>query len=177
MLSSTGRFFRRAESAANGQGDRYHPERPMRPIRMRPFTRRLFQALAYEAIAILFIGPAMAMMFEQPLISTLTLAAIMSAIAVAWNFVFNSMFERWEARQIVKGRSLLRRLAHGVGFEGGLVLVLVPLLAYWMETTLLKAFLADLGILAFFFVYTVGFTWAFDRLFGLPLAATTAGDV
>ena len=31
--------------------------------------------------------------------TTLALAVAMSAIALAWNYVFNSVFERWEARQ------------------------------------------------------------------------------
>ncbi len=95
----------------------------------------------------------------------------MSTVALGWNYVFNWLFEAWESRQIVKGRSFRRRLAHGIGFEGGLVLMLVPVMAYWLETTLLKAFLADLGILAFFFVYAIAFTWAFDRVFGLPQSA------
>ena len=72
---------------------------------------------------------------------------------------------------IAVGRSLARRVAHGVGFEGGLVLWLVPLMAWWLDISLWHAFLADLGILAFFLVYTVVFTWVFDRVFGLPASA------
>ncbi len=116
----------------------------------------------------------MSLLFEQSVGSTLALAVFMSTIALGWNYVFNWLFETWEARQVVKGRSLKRRLAHGIGFEGGLVLILVPVMAYWLETTLLKAFLADLGILAFFFVYAIAFTWGFDRVFGLPQSATKA---
>lgn len=139
---------------------------------MSPTTRRVVQAVLYEAFAIAFVGPAMSLMFEQPVGSSLALAVIMSTIALAWNYVFNGIFEAWEARQVVKGRSFKRRLAHGIGFEGGLVFLLVPVMAYWLETTLLKAFLADLGILAFFFVYAIVFTWAFDKVFGLPQSAT-----
>ena len=29
----------------------------------------------------------------------------------------------------------------------------------------------EAGMLAFFLVYTYGFNWAFDRIFGLPAAA------
>ena len=32
-------------------------------------------------------------------------------------------------------------------------------------------FVADLGLMAFFFFYTMAFTWAFDRVFGLPASA------
>ena len=138
---------------------------------MSPRTRRILQALLYEAGAVAFVGPVLAWMFGTPMGSTLALSLLMSSIALAWNYVFNALFERWEARQPVKGRSFARRLAHGTGFEGGLVLFLVPLMAWWLETTLLKALLADLAVLVFFFVYAVGFTWAFDQLFGLPDSA------
>ncbi|MFT3664980.1 PACE efflux transporter [Piscinibacter sp.] len=140
---------------------------------MSPTTRRrVVQAILYEVFAIAFVGPAMSLMFGQSAGSTLALAVVMSTIALGWNYVFNGLFEAWESRQAVKGRSFGRRLAHGIGFEGGLVFLLVPVMAYWLETTLLKAFLADLGILAFFFVYAIVFTWAFDRVFGLPQSAS-----
>lgn len=117
------------------------------------------------------VGPAVAWMFATSLQSSALLALAMSSIALAWNYVFNALFERWEARQVVKGRSLGRRLLHGIGFEGGLVLFLVPLMAWWLNISLLEALIADLAILAFFFVYAIAFTWAFDRVFGLPDSA------
>lgn len=140
---------------------------------MTPTTRRVVQAILYEAIAVAFVGPAMALVFVEPVASTLALAVLLSTVALGWNYVFNLLFERWEAHQAIKGRSIWRRLAHGTLFEGGLVLMLVPVMAYWLHTTLLKAFIADLGILAFFFVYAFVFTWAFDRVFGLPQSAAT----
>lgn len=141
------------------------------PLALTPTARRIVQAVLYEAIAITAVGPAMAWLFDAPMASSLTLALLLSSVALAWNWVFNGLFERWEARQAVKGRSWQRRLAHGAGFEGGLVLMLVPLMAWWLNTTLWAALLADLGLVAFFFVYAVAFTWAFDRIFGLPESA------
>ncbi len=86
------------------------------------------------------------------------------------------MFERWEARQAVRGRSFVRRLAHGVGFEGGLTVLLVPVMSIWLEISPLEAFIANLGLLAFFFVYAVGFTWVFDKVFGLPASAAVRNE-
>ncbi|MBC7916828.1 MAG: PACE efflux transporter [Rhodoferax sp.] len=138
---------------------------------MTPTTRKVVQAVLYESIAIAVVTPVLAMGFSHPPGSAFVLSAVMSTIALAWNYLFNSVFERWEARQAVKGRSLGRRLAHGVGFEGGLALILLPVMAWWLDVSLLEAFIADVGLLVFFFVYTVGFTWAFDRIFGLPDSA------
>jgi len=84
---------------------------------------------------------------------------------------FNAMFERWESRQAVRGRSVRRRVAHAIGFEGGLALFLIPLVAWGLGVSLVEAFWLDLGLLAFFLVYTFVFNWAFDRVFGLPASA------
>lgn len=138
---------------------------------MTPRTRRVLQAVLYEVFAIAFVGPVLSLVFDEPPASTFGLAVVLSSIALAWNFVFNSLFERWEAQQAVRGRSWKRRLAHGIGFEGGLTVMLVPVMALWLNTSALNALLANLGLLAFFFVYAVAFTWAFDRVFGLPRSA------
>ena len=138
---------------------------------MTPITRRIVQAALYEGIAIAVVTPTLMLAFSHPPGSALMLSVLMSSIALTWNYLFNLVFERWEARQTVKGRSLARRIAHGIGFEGGLAIILMPVMAYWLDVSLWTAFVADLGLLAFFFVYTVAFTWVFDRIFGLPLSA------
>jgi uncharacterized membrane protein len=99
------------------------------------------------------------------------LAVVLSTMALTWNYVFNWIFERWESRQSVRGRSFARRLAHGAGFEGGLVIILLPVMSLWLDISLTTAFLANLGLLAFFFFYAIAFTWCFDRVFGLPASA------
>ncbi len=71
----------------------------------------------------------------------------------------------------VKGRSLKRRIAHALGFEGGLGAILIPVMAWWFGISLWEATVMEAGMLAFFLVYTYGFNWAFDRIFGLPAAA------
>ncbi len=138
---------------------------------MSPITRRVVQAILYEVFALAFVGPALALLFDQAMASTIALAVVMSSIALGWNYLFNLIFERWEARQAVRGRSAMRRLVHGLGFEGGLVFMLVPVVAFWLDISFLEAFLVDLGVFAFFLVYAIVFTWAFDSVFGLPPSA------
>ena len=140
---------------------------------MTPRTRRVLQAVLYEVFAIAFVGPVLGLLFDKPQSSTLALAVVMSTIALCWNYVFNAGFEWWESRQVVKGRSLVRRLLHGAGFEGGLTVLLVPVMGHWLGISYLNAFMANVGLLAFFFLYAIGFTWAFDRVFGLPQSATS----
>jgi len=134
-------------------------------------TRRLVQAVLYELFAISFVGPVLSLVFDKPVGTTLGLAVVLSSIALGWSYAFNTLFERWESRQSVRGRSFARRLAHGIGFEGGLVLFLVPVISRWLQITPLEALIANLGLMAYFFVYAVVFTWTFDRVFGLPESA------
>lgn len=138
---------------------------------MTPRARRVVQAILYEVFAVAFVGPVLGVTFDKPMTSTIGLAVVLSTIALAWNYVFNALFERWEARQTARGRSLARRLAHGMGFEGGLTVILMPVMALWLKISPQAAFLANLGLLVFFFVYAIVFTWAFDRVFGLPESA------
>ena len=74
----------------------------------------------------------------------------------------------------MRGRGLARRAAHAIGFEGGLVFILVPLFAWWFGVGLWAAFVMDLGLIAFFLCYTFAFNWVFDHLFGLPASAMAA---
>jgi uncharacterized membrane protein len=135
--------------------------------------RRVVQAVLYEAIAWMFVTPVVAWVFAHPPMSAFVLSAIMSLVAMVWNYLFNVAFERWEAKQEAQGRSLRRRIFHGAAFEGGLALLLIPIMAVWLKVSFFEAFYADLGIIAFFFIYTITFTWAFDRVFGLPKSATS----
>ncbi len=48
------------------------------------------------------------------------------------NFIYNCLFEFWERRQAVRGRSIVRRVAHAIGFQLTLVVYLIPLIAWWM---------------------------------------------
>lgn len=134
-----------------------------------PWRRVIFVSL-YEIIAIA-VSSLLFMATGQGASDSGVMAVAASSIAIAWNVGFNHLFEKWEARQSVKGRSVLRRVVHAVGFEGGLALVLIPLMAWWFGVSLWQATLLEAGLLLFFLVYTYVFNWCFDRLFGLPASA------
>ncbi|MDO5691956.1 MAG: PACE efflux transporter [Pseudomonadota bacterium] len=130
--------------------------------------RRVIYVALYELIAIVVVTLAMLLFTDHGLSNSGGMAVGSSAIAVGWNLVFNYFFERWELRQPVRGRSTARRVAHAIGFEGGLLLWLVPFIAWWLGVSLWQALVLDIGLLVFFLVYTFVFTWVFDRAFGLP---------
>ena len=135
-----------------------------------PWRRVVFVTL-YELIAIAVTTVGFMLFTDSGAAHAGVISAASSVLAVVWNVAFNALFERWESRQSVRGRSLGRRVAHALGFEGGLALMLVPLLAWWFDVGLWQALVMDLGLGLFSRVYTFVFNWGFDRVFGLPGAA------
>ncbi len=133
-------------------------------------TRRIVYVAAYELIALTLTTGYM-MLMGQDLAASAIASAAVSLTAVIWNLVFNWLFERGEARQSRRGRSMGRRVLHAVGFEGGLALIIVPFFALWFGISLWEALVLEAGVLVFFLIYTYMFAWAFDQLFGLPASA------
>ena len=65
--------------------------------------RRVVYVSIYELIAIAVATLGLAQFSSQGVGHAGVMAVVSSGIAVAWNFVFNTFFERWEARQVVSG--------------------------------------------------------------------------
>ena len=138
---------------------------------MQGIRRKIVYVSLYELIAIAISSTGLAAGSGSSVQHAGVAAIASSVIAVVWNLVYNTAFERWEARQSVRGRSLGRRAAHAIGFEIGFIFMLVPLFAWWLDIGWWHALVLDLGLSAFFLVYTFVFNWAFDAVFGLPASA------
>ena len=138
---------------------------------MTPARRKIVYAVSFETLGALLASAALMLMSEASASSSLVLSLLTATIALSWSFVFNTIFEAWEARQPVKGRSLRRRTVHALLFEGGLVLICIPVMAWWLQVGYLEALVYEAGLIALFIVYTYAFTWGFDRIFGLPASA------
>lgn len=133
---------------------------------MSPHVRRIIYVVAYEVIAILVVTGALVVLGFGGGSSGL-IAVVSSTIALVWNYVWTTMFEAWEKRQKSQDRTVGRRIVHAIGFEGGLIVFLVPVIAWILRIGLLEAFILEIGLLAFFLVYTFVFAWLFDIV--LPL--------
>ncbi|SJN11951.1 hypothetical protein FM113_13485 [Leucobacter sp. 7(1)] len=128
---------------------------------MSAILRRVIYVITYEALAIVFITLTLLALGHGGAGSGIV-AVASSTVALIWNFAWTSLFESWEKRQASQTRTVPRRIAHAVGFEGGLVVFLIPVLSGILGISLLDALVLELGILAFFFVYTFVFAWVFD---------------
>lgn len=138
---------------------------------MSPARRRLTYVLLFEGIGIVLAGAFLTVFAGQSGESSGIVAAVTSVIAMGWNFLFNTGFEAWEARRPIKGRPTSLRIAHAIGFEVTLSMLLIPFIAWWLGISLLQALIYDIGLIALFMAYTFLFNLGFDRVFGLPASA------
>lgn len=138
---------------------------------MSPTARKIVYAVSFETLGTLLASVYLWLVSDAGPASSFGLSVLTATVALCWSFVFNSLFEAWEARQAVRGRSLRRRTAHALLFEAGLVTILLPIMAWWLQVPVLTALIYEAGLIALFLVYTYLFTWGFDRIFGLPASA------
>jgi uncharacterized membrane protein len=149
----------------------YHAHAVIKEKHMQGLKRKIIYAITFELIAVALTSSLLMLLGGHDAGHAGVAAIASSAIALLWNLVYNTLFEAWEARQATRGRSWMRRAAHAIGFEGGLVVTLVPLFAWWLDISLWQALVLDIGLVLFFMAYTFAFSLAFDRIFGLPASA------
>ena len=143
---------------------------------MQGFKRKLVYVTAYELIGMTISALGLALLSGHAPASTGPLAVIITTIAVSWNFIYNYLFEFWESRQASRTRTVRRRVLHAIGFQLTLVVYLIPLIAWWMNVSLVQAFLLDAALIVIIPCYTFVYNWVFDKVFGLPASALPASE-
>ncbi|CAI8990532.1 Multidrug/biocide efflux PACE transporter [Pseudomonas sp. IT-P12] len=122
---------------------------------------RICQAIGFELLAILICTPLLAWIMDKPMLDMGVVTVVLAALALAWNVVFNGVFDR-VLRHFAVVHNAWTRVIHALLFEGGLVAVGVPLIAWWLDVSLWQAFLMDIGVLLFFLPYTYVYHWGYD---------------
>lgn len=125
--------------------------------------RRLIHAISYEVILLVIIAIALSFIFSMPLEVTGILGVIMAIISVIWNMIFNHYFEKVEHKYQWK-RTIPVRILHAIGFEGGLMLATIPIIAYMMKMSFIDALILDFGLTMCILVYTFIFQWCYDMV-------------
>lgn len=136
-----------------------------------PLGRRITYAVVFEILAVGFTTLILALLGNESG-SAFIVGVVSSTVALTWNLVFNWGFEALERRIGITHRPWFMRVGHAILFEGGLVVMLVPAIAWILGITLLEAFILEIGLLIFFLIYTAIYAWFFDRVFGLPEPAS-----
>ena len=136
---------------------------------MRSTRDRLRHAIGFELVGLAIIIPIGALAFHLPLHDIGVVAFGSATLAMIWTYIYNIGFDH--AMQRLTGgvqKTFAHRIAHALLFEAGLLLALLPLMAFYLGITLWQAFVMDLAFALFYMAYALAYNWAYDRAFPLP---------
>ncbi|MAN78141.1 PACE efflux transporter [Pelagibacterium flavum] len=142
---------------------------------MRTAWDRVRHALCFEIIGLILVIPLGALVFAMPMHDIGVVGLVSATIAMAWNYLFNFGFDAIMLRTIgTTLKSVRLRIAHAVLFELGLLVVLVPFIAWYLGISLIHALVMDISFALFYMGYAFVFNLAYDRVFPLPEWRQTA---
>lgn len=123
---------------------------------------RVFQAVIFEVSTLAIVVPTSVLIagFETDKMAIVGIA--LSLFAMFWNYVYNIVFDKLAGQNRI-ARGLIVRVAHAIGFELGMVIITLPLLAWYLNITWLAAALLEAGFLIFILIYTFIFNWLYDK--------------
>ncbi|KRE07304.1 hypothetical protein ASE61_23315 [Bosea sp. Root670] len=136
---------------------------------MRSFPDRVRHTVLFEVLGLALVIPGGAMLFNLPATHMGVIGVGSATVATLWNFVYNLGFDHAMLRFIGHTRkSLALRVLHALLFEGGLLVLLLPPMAWYLGMGLWQTFVMDLAIVVFYVVYAFLFNLAYDRVFPIP---------
>jgi uncharacterized membrane protein len=137
---------------------------------MRTSADRVRHTLLFEIIGLLVCTPLAAWILDKGIAQIGSLSIVLSLTAMCVNYVYNLAFDITLVRigRPVNVRPPWLRAMHAILFEGSLIVLTVPMVAWWLDMTLLAAFFTDIGFTVFFLIYAFFYNWAYDALFPMP---------
>lgn len=136
---------------------------------MRSTSDRIRHAISFEVIGLMLITPIGALAFDKPVEAIGVVAFVSATIATGWNYAYNLIFDHALLRyRGAVQKTVPIRVIHSILFEAGLLLVLLPFIAWYLGVSLLEAFLMDVSFAVFYLGYAFVFNWAYDVIFPIP---------
>ena len=138
---------------------------------MRTTLDRIRHAILFELVGLVLMIGGGSILTGFDAHSLGVIGVVSSLVATAWNYVYNLGFDRAMLRlrgSVLKTHPI--RALHALLFEAGLLVLLLPFVAWMLGVSLWQAFLFDLAIAIFYIVYGYAYNWAYDRVFPMPEA-------
>ena len=136
---------------------------------MRTVKDRIRHTLGFEIIGLIIFVPLASWLFGFDIQSIGLIAVAASIIATLWNYFYNLLFDHsmLKLRGNVHKTVPLRKL-HAFLFEGGLLLLFLPIIAWHLGISLWQAFLMDITMATFYLVHAFVYNWIYDNVFPIP---------
>lgn len=125
-------------------------------------TERIFHMVLFEALLLVLTTVIVVFFTDHQATSVAGVAIALSLIAMAWNFVYNLLFDKIFTEEKTN-RSFTLRAMHAVFFESGLLVFSLPLIAWTLKISLWEAFIIDIGLTILVVIYTFIFNWVYDH--------------
>lgn len=133
---------------------------------MRTHRDRIRHAVGFEIIALILSIPIMSFFFSFDIKDIGVIAIIGSIMATIWNYGFNIVFDKGMVRF---KRSTFKtpaiRVLHVLLFESGLLMLYLPMVAWYLGISLWQAFIMDASLVGFYLFYNLSYNWAYDKIF------------
>ena len=133
---------------------------------MRTHRDRIRHAVGFEIIALILSIPVMSFFFSFDIKDIGVIAIVGSIIATIWNYGFNIAFDKGMVRF---KRSTFKtpaiRVLHVMIFEGGLLILYLPMVSWYLGISVWQALIMDASLVGFYLAYNFSYNWAYDKMF------------
>lgn len=138
---------------------------------MRSIADRVRHALAFEIIGLAIFIPLFSWILQKNADEIGVIGVVSAFTATTWNFIYNWGFDLAMLRWVgTLHKTVAVRVLHAVLFEAGLIVLLIPFIAWYLGISLWAALVMDIAIVVFYLVYAFFFNIAYDRVFPIPNA-------
>jgi len=136
---------------------------------MRTTRDRIRHALSFEILGLALVTPLGAFVFAMPLHDIGLVSLVSATLATGWNYLYNLLFDH-ALRRLTGSvqKTMAVRVLHAVLFELGLLMALLPFIAWYLGVSLWHALVMDIAFALFYMGYAFVFNLAYDRIFPLP---------
>lgn len=136
---------------------------------MRTTKDRIRHTLGFEIIGLIIFAPVAALAFGYNMFEMGIMAVVGSVIATVWNYFYNILFDHAMLRLRSDVRKTTQiRIYHAFLFEGGLLTLFLPIIAWHLSITLWQAFTMGVAMSAFYLVYAFVYNLLYDKVFPVP---------
>ncbi|WP_201502229.1 PACE efflux transporter [Psychrobacter cibarius] len=136
---------------------------------MRTVKDRIRHTLGFEIIGLIIFVPLASWLFSFDIQSIGLIAVAASIIATLWNYFYNLLFDHSMLK--LRGnvhKTVPIRMLHAFLFEGGLLLLFLPIIAWHLGISLWQAFIMDITMATFYLVHAFVYNWIYDNVFPIP---------
>lgn len=144
---------------------------------MRTSKDRIRHTLGFEIVGLIILIPSASLLFSFDFHAIGIMAVVGSIIATMWNYIYNLLFDHGMLK--LRGdvhKTVPLRVLHAFLFQSSILLLFLPMIAWYLSMSLWEAFMMDIAVVAFYLGYTFAYNWVYDQIFPIPKADLSADD-